>query len=464
MKKINEITNPLGDSTSIKKEAQAGDSSLESSNVIGTSFGPGDPDCPICHGIGFIGYDVPIDDPLFGRSEICNCRISQVQSQKQSLLYQLSNLGALSSLTFDNFLPRGRVGLGVAQANSLEQAFNTAQNFSGMQRGWLLLTGNYGCGKTHLAAAIANQAVRMGTPTIFLTVPDLLDWLRFSFSAGNDLTYEERFNEIRNAPLLVMDDFGTQSSTDWAEEKLFQIINTRYINRMPTVVTSNRDLEEFEGRIRSRLTDPELVSHVHILAPDFRNPTDEFGHPELSSLGLHARQTFGSFSFRKDEGLPREDLNSLKEAFELAQAFAEKPKGWLSIHGTYGCGKTHLAAAIGNYQASRGQPPLFVVVPDLLDYLRAAFAPNSSVSLDKRFNEIRTARLLILDDLGTQSATPWAREKIYQLFNYRYNAELPTVITSAAHPDELDQRLLSRLSDRRLCRLLFISAPGYTGK
>ncbi len=107
-----------------------------------------------------------------------------------------------------------------------------------------------------------------------------------------------------------------------------------------------------------------------------------------------------------------------------------------------------------------------MVVPDLLDYLRAAFAPNSGVSLDKRFNEIRTTRLLILDDLGTQSATPWAREKLYQLFNYRYNAELPTVITSAAHPpDELDQRLLSRLSDRRLCRLLFISAPGgYTGK
>ena len=179
---------------------------------------------------------------------------------------------------------------------------------------------------------------------------------------------------------------------------------------------------------------------------------------------MHARQTFGSFSFRKDEGLTREDLTSLKEAFEVAQAFAENPKGWLSLHGTYGSGKTHLAAAIGNYQASRGQPPIFVVVPDLLDYLRAAFAPNSGVSLDKRFNEIRTTRLLILDDLGTQSATPWAREKLYQLFNYRYNAELPTVITSAAHPDELDQRLLSRLSDRRLCRLLFISAPGYTGK
>ncbi len=41
------------------------------------------------------------------------------------------------------------------------------------------------------------------------------------------------------------------------------------------------------------------------------------------------------------------------------------------------------------------------------------------------------APLLILDDLGTESATAWAREKLYQLFNYRYNARLATVITSA---------------------------------
>ncbi|NLC13933.1 MAG: ATP-binding protein, partial [Chloroflexi bacterium] len=100
----------------------------------------------------------------------------------------------------------------------------------------------------------------------------------------------------------------------------------------------------------------------------------------------------------------------------------------------------------------------------LLDHLRAAFAPNSGISLDKRFSEVRTAQLLILDDLGTQSATPWAREKLYQLFNYRYNAELPTVITSSVLPDELDQRLYSRMSDRRLCRIQIITAPGYTGK
>ncbi len=104
-----------------------------------------------------------------------------------------------------------------------------------------------------------------------------------------------------------------------------------------------------------------------------------------------------------------------------------------------------------------------VVVPDLLDHLRATFSPNSNVSLDRRFEEIRTARILILDDLGTQSATPWAREKLYQLFNYRYNAELPTIITTANVPEEIDQRLYSRMQDTRLCKILVMNAPAFRG-
>ena len=64
---------------------------------------------------------------------------------------------------------------------------------------------------------------------------------------------------------------------------------------------------------------------------------------------------------------------------------------------------------------------------------------------------------------GTQSATPWAREKIYQLFNYRYNAELPTVITTARVGDDLDPRIFSRMQDQRLCKVIPISAPTYRG-
>jgi DNA replication protein DnaC len=105
-----------------------------------------------------------------------------------------------------------------------------------------------------------------------------------------------------------------------------------------------------------------------------------------------------------------------------------------------------------------------VSVPDLLDHLRATFSPNSNVSLDRRFEEVRKSRMLILDDLGTQSATPWAREKLYQLFNYRYNAELPTVITTSSKTKDLDPRLYSRMQDGRLCKIVLIPVPAYQAK
>ncbi len=95
--------------------------------------------------------------------------------------------------------------------------------------------------------------------------------------------------------------------------------------------------------------------------------------------------------------------------------------------------------------------------------LRATFSPTSNTSLDRRFETYRSAPLLVLDDLGTQSMTPWVREKLYQLFNYRYITELPTVITTAELKDEMDPRLLSRLRDTRLCEIYAITAPSYRG-
>ena len=406
--------------------------------------------------------DLPITDPDFGKAEICSCRQNQVVQSIHQRLFRFSNLDALQNLTFDTFQPHGKVGMGQQQAVTLESAYNQARRFAGSLQGWLLLMGSYGCGKTHLAAAIANYAVSMGVATLFLTVPDLLDWLRFSYNSP-ETSFEERFEELRSVPLLVLDDCGTQNATPWAQEKLFQIINHRYINHLPLVVTSNLPLEEIEGRIRSRFTDPQLVSKVNITAPDYRNPTDDTGHPALSTLALHVNQTFGNFSMRQGEGIPSIDLESLKKAFHAAQEFAEHPTGWLVLSGSYGCGKTHLAAAVGNYRAGLGYPPFFVVVPDLLDHLRATFSPNSNISYDRLFDEIRTCNLLILDDLGTQSATPWAQEKLYQLFNYRYIAELPTVITSASLADRMDPRLMSRMQDPRLSQIFPISVPSFRG-
>jgi DNA replication protein DnaC len=59
--------------------------------------------------------------------------------------------------------------------------------------------------------------------------------------------------------------------------------------------------------------------------------------------------------------------------------------------------------------------------------------------------------------------TPWVREKLYQLFNYRYIAELPTVITTADTLEEMDARIRSRMLDTRLCSIYAITAPAYHG-
>jgi DNA replication protein DnaC len=425
---------------------------------------PGDPNCPYCHGVGYLRSDLPLGDPDFGKLQVCVCRRARVTNAVRDRLFAVSHLDELKELTFETFKPRGRKGLVEMQANSLETAFNQSQRYAEALNGWLLLQGGYGSGKTHLAAAIANYAVGMGIPTLFLTVPDLLDTLRFAY-ASEDTTFEERFNDIRNAKLLVLDDFGTQNATAWAQEKLFQIVNYRYINKLPTVVTTNLLLDEVEPRIRSRLADPDLVTHTRINAPDFRRPMQESRQVQLSSLDLHSSRTFDTFSLRKDENLEPPAFKSLKDACDATQSYAQKPRGWLVLTGDYGSGKTHLAAAIANYRAKLGDPPLFVMVSDLLDHLRATFGSNSETTFDRRFDEIRTTPLLVLDDLGAQSMTPWVREKLHQLFDYRYNAELPTVITVAADAlNEVDPRLRSRLLDARLCRIIGITAPAYHGK
>lgn len=437
------------------------ESSTTSSNIKHRDLGKHG--CEFCQGLGYVTSDVDETDPNYGQISVCSCRNAEVNKFQRDRLYKLSHLEELQDLTLDNFEMKGRVGLGEMQAESITFAFQQSKHYASNHDGWLLLQGKYGCGKTHLAAAIANESVLNGVQPLFITVPDLLDSLRFSYDDPRS-SFEQRFEKIRNTPLLILDDFGTQNATGWAQEKLFQIVNYRYINKLPMVVTTNLSLNEIEGRIRSRLEDPELVTRVVINAPDYRRPKDDTGHPELSSLNLHTKRTFSTFDSRHDENLKNDETNSLNKAFKTAEIFARDPKGWLVFIGPFGSGKTHLAASIANYQAQEGYPPLFVVVPDLLDHLRATFSPRSQANYDNRFEEIRTSPLLILDDLGTQSMTPWVKEKLYQLFNYRYNAELPTVVTSSDSLDEMDARIRSRLSDTRLCRIHYINMPTYTGR
>jgi DNA replication protein DnaC len=342
-------------------------------------------------------------------------------------------------------------------------AYESCKRFAQNLEGWILLQGSFGCGKTHLAAAIANFAVSMGAPTLFLTVPDLLDTLRFAFSS-NEISFEERFEQIRSSALLILDDFGTQNATEWAQEKIFQIINFRYINHLPMVITTNLPQDDIDGRIRSRLDDPDLVQKIKIDAPDYRNPTGDMGQSHLSSLHIHNTKTFEMFSLRQDEGLVEGEAKQLQLAFRAAQEFAKKPKGWLVFIGSFGSGKTHLAAAIAQYLEETGPEPLFISIPDFLDHLRSTFSPSSTVSFDREFDRALYAPVLIMDDLTTQAMTPWVKTKLHQLILTRFDHELPTVITTSDSLEQMDPRIFSRLRNSTLCTIYAITVPPYSGK
>ena len=425
--------------------------------------GIGQPDCPFCEGLGYVVPDVGPDDPGFGRAVPCVCRAAELEMSRLDGLARISQIGALAECTFESFIPDGH-GLTPARQRNLRMAFERAKEYAATPNGWLVLKGGYGCGKTHLAAAIAAARLARGHAVLFVNTPDLLDHLRATFNPESTVSYDERFDQVRNSPLLILDDLGTQTNSEWAQEKLYQILNHRYNAKLATIITTNLDLEAIEIRVRSRMVDPSLAQIVHIAAPDYRRAGVGDEQSDLSTLNLHRDKTFETFDLRENE-LPRPQGENLRRARVLSQAFAVEPKDWLVFNSVaYGNGKTHLAAAIANARANAGEPVLFVVVPDLLDHLRATFNPSANVRLDKRFDEVKAAPLLVLDDLGTESATAWAREKLYQLFNYRYSARLPTVITTAVPIEELDPRLASRMLDGLRCTFFVLEAPSYRGK
>jgi DNA replication protein DnaC len=287
-------------------------------------------------------------------------------------------------------------------------------------------------------------------------VPDFLDHLRSTFSPGSDIAYDDLFEQVRNVPLLVLDDFGAQWGSPWAKEKLEQLLNHRFTRRLPTVIVSSSPPDEFDERICTRLTDPAL-SQVVTLGT---RPAAVSSSAWAPGFVLQREMTFDRFDWRR-VNLPLEQRDNLRSAFRLAVDFAKAPDGWLLFFGAHGCGKTHLAAAIVNYQYRHHRPALFIVVPDFLDHLRSTFSPESKISYDQLFESVKNTPLLVLDDLGAQTSTPWAQEKLYQVINHRYNARLATVITTNLSPDQIDSRIVTRLVDQKLSTMFEILAPDY---
>lgn len=230
--------------------------------------------CPLCQGAGFVHSRLPSGNPDFSRVVACRCTKEKAAHKKSSRLQSDSGLAKLQrSMTFENFDWK-RVNLPPEQRENLKEAFRIALEFAKSPEGWIVFMGETGCGKTHLAAAIANYCLASGKRVLFVVVPDFLDHLRSTFRPDSAVSYDEVFEAVRNAPLLVLDDFGEQSTTPWAREKLYQIINYRYNERLPTLITTWYSLddihEKVEPAIASRLVDPTLSNPFNITAPDFR--------------------------------------------------------------------------------------------------------------------------------------------------------------------------------------------------
>jgi primosome component len=100
----------------------------------------------------------------------------------------------------------------------------------------VFLYGEKGTGKTKLAAIIANERARAGKPVLFASVPDLMADIRASFDGGKTA---ETVQAVKETLFLVLDDLGSEKMSEWVGEQLFCIVNHRYNEMLPTVVTSN---------------------------------------------------------------------------------------------------------------------------------------------------------------------------------------------------------------------------------
>ena len=212
--------------------------------------------CSKCKGAGYLRIDVPFGHPNFGKPIPCECKEAERRERRREQLRSMSNLEAFRDKSFKTFNPR---------VPGVQEAYQVALEYAQNPDGWLLLLGPNGCGKTHLAAAIANQSLNDGALVLFAVVPDLFFDLRASFAPTALETHEQLFFRMREAELLVLDDLGAQKNSPWTAEKLFQLLNYRYNSGFPTVITANlQGLQGIDERIRSRLNDVCLVNRVRL--------------------------------------------------------------------------------------------------------------------------------------------------------------------------------------------------------
>jgi DNA replication protein DnaC len=223
----------------------------------------GGPDCERCGNKRYI----VVDD---GELKPCpDCDVAQ-RWKIESVAAYSSRSVATAKQTFLNF----KIELDGKTQATLKRCLQQAEKFADRPDGkWLVIWGERGSGKSHLCAAVDNHLVQSGVPSLFVTMPDLLAALRqaMDLQANTEQeSYSGRMKVFRSAPVLILDDLGAETGSAWSDGVLFEILDYRYRNRLPTMIATNVNPDDFDPRIASRMQDAEFCTVIENAAPDYR--------------------------------------------------------------------------------------------------------------------------------------------------------------------------------------------------
>lgn len=171
-------------------------------------------------------------------------KVQEFNSKQIEKLFKNNNLGKRQlNSTFKNYK--------VTDKN--KDAFENAKKYTSKlinektTKG-LFITGTYGVGKTYLASCIANELIKNKNTVLFGTLIQLLDFIKDTYK-DNEISDKEYLNLYSSVDLLIIDDLGKEKPTDWVIEKLFLIVNNRYNNYLPIVITTNYNRNQLRERL-----------------------------------------------------------------------------------------------------------------------------------------------------------------------------------------------------------------------